>query len=119
MRYLRRFLGLAVGAGLLVGCQRQANPGTAKVTGSISAKDGKVGVLCGVEINSTAPPLLIPASVFARTGGQFEASLEVGAALDDMYAAVRCPGYRTLVSRMFTLRPGTEMDLGPLTVQRD
>jgi hypothetical protein len=98
-----------------MGCYRATE---STVKGAIATQDGRIGVNCGVEVNSTFPPLMIPGTVTSRSGERFEVIIPNDSVLTDMYVAVRCEGYTTTVSRPFLLGVGEQIDVGVLTVTK-
>lgn len=102
---------------VLTAC-RQLPADHAEVRAKVMAADGRIGVTCYVEINST-PPFLTPESVEVKTGSEFRHIMTTSGVMERMYAAVRCPGYATRVSDMFSLARGQRVDLGDLIVTRE
>lgn len=100
-------------------CASRPRTGVGEIHASVTAADGKSGVACQVEINSMPGFFSGPITVPVKTGGEFKHEMETTGSIRNMYAAIRCEGYGTRVSRTFELEPGSKIDLGNLVVSRE
>ena len=99
-----------------VACSSAPRSGKSEIRGAVAAMDEKAGVICEVEINAQAPPLIVPIYVEATTGSDFTYVMSTTGSIRNMYAAARCEGYATALSQSFDLEPGRDVDLGTIVV---
>lgn len=96
-------------------CARGGTHDEANVRGAVRAADGRIGVPCTVEIGGM-PPLFTGDSTRVETGATFSYTMKTSGKQRNMYAAVRCDGYATAVSRQFDLEADTRINLGEIIV---
>jgi hypothetical protein len=103
-RYRVRHYVISYFGALLIGLAGCRAPETT-LRGRVIAKDGAVGVPCGVEINSASEPFYAPIVMRVRTGETYE-WVAGRASIRGVYVAARCDGYDVGMVSGLTLSPG-------------